>query len=151
MFTKFGKEKTLFKNSSFRVKYGTIDARTLKAIYIDIESWVEPQSICNFDSQIRLNRTKLISNIKKKLDTSFFNENFIVDLDLRSSGMMLNKKSFMLLEITLYPKSVVKFNSEILKEKIHAITGVAIDTIKENNYTFNSNKRNETRRTDRAN
>jgi len=141
MFTKFGKEKLLFKNNSFRVKYGTIDARTLNAIYINIESWVEPQSVCNFDSEIRLTRNRIINKIKNKLDKTFFNEYFIVDLDLKSSGMNLNKQSFMLLEITMYPKKYIKFNSDALQQKITDTTNIVIDTLLENNYKFNSNKK----------
>ena len=94
MQTKFGKEKKLFKTDSFRVKYGTIDATKLNAIYIDIESWVEPQELLNFDSNIRITRKNILFKLKESLDYDFFSENFIVDLDLRSSGMHLNKKSF---------------------------------------------------------
>ena len=117
MQTKFGKEKKLFKTDSFRVKYGTIDATKLNAIYIDIESWVEPQELLNFDSNIRITRKNILLKLKETLDYDFFSENFIVDLDLRSSGMHLNKKSFMFIEITVFPKKYLKFNSEILIKK----------------------------------
>ena len=40
MQTKFGKEKKLFTDEKFRVKYGTIDALKLNAIYLNVESWV---------------------------------------------------------------------------------------------------------------
>ena len=66
MQTKFGKEKKLFKTDSFRVKYGTIDATKLNAIYIDIESWVEPQELLNFDSNIRITRKNILLKLKKK-------------------------------------------------------------------------------------
>jgi hypothetical protein len=140
MFSKFGKEKKLFKNESFRVKYGTIDALKLNAIYINIESWVQPKEIINFESNIRLTRKNIISEIKKTIDLDFFFENFIVDLDLRSSGMSLNKKSFMFVEVTVYPKNFMKFNSEQIKTQVLNISKAAIDAVQKNNFIFYSKK-----------
>jgi hypothetical protein len=140
MFTKFGKEKALFKNDSFRVKYGTIDASKLNALYIDIESWVQPNEIINFDSEIRIIRKKIITKIKEKLDKDFFYENFIVDLDLRSSGLSINKKSFMFIEVTVYPKKFIKFNSEVLMNQVKNLASITIDTVQKNNFKFFSKK-----------
>ena len=75
MFKKFGKEKTLFKNDSFRVKYGTVDASKLNAVYINVESWVEPNEIINFDSKIRTIRNEIITKLKENLDKNFLYEN----------------------------------------------------------------------------
>ena len=132
MFTKFGKEKTLFKNDSFRVKYGTIDASKLNALYIDVESWVQPNEIINFDNKIRIIRKDIISKLKENLDKTFFHENFIVDLDLRSSGLSLNKKSFMFIEVTVYPKKFIKFNSEVLMNQVKNLASITIDTVQKN-------------------
>lgn len=142
MFSKFGKEKNLFKTNSFRVKYGTVDARTVDAIYIEVASWVEPIELINFESQVRLMRNKIILDIKKNLDKAFFYDRFIVDLDLRSSGMMLNKKSFMLLEITVYPKAQHKFNADYLKSNIKQIAEHAIASAQKNKLKFYSTKNN---------
>lgn len=137
---KFGKEKKLFKTDSFRVKYGTVDATKLNAIYIDIESWIEPQEIINFDSNIRITRKNIILKLKETLDYDLFSDNFIVDLDLRSSGMCLHKKSFMFIEITVYPKKYLKFNSEILIKKTKDIATSAISVIQNNNFKFYAKK-----------
>lgn len=140
MQTKFGKEKKLFKTDSFRVKYGTIDATKLNAIYIDIESWVEPQELLNFDSNIRITRNNILLKLKETLDYDLFSQNFIVDLDLRSSGMYLNKKSFMFIEITVFPKKYLKFNSEILIKKTKDIAATAISVVQKNNFKFYAKK-----------
>jgi hypothetical protein len=140
MFTKFGKEKSLFKNDSFRVKYGTIDASKLNALYIDVESWVQPNEIINFDNKIRIIRKDIISKLKENLDKTFFHENFIVDLDLRSSGLSLNKKSFMFIEVTVYPKKFIKFNSEALTNQVTSLALQTIDTVQKNNFKFFSKK-----------
>jgi hypothetical protein len=140
MFTKFGKEKALFKNDSFRVKYGTIDASKLNALYINVESWVQPNEIINFDNKIRTIRKDIISKLKENLDKTFFHENFIVDLDLRSSGLSLNKKSFMFIEVTVYPKKFIKFNSEALTNQVTILALQTIDTVQKNNFKFFSKK-----------
>jgi hypothetical protein len=140
MRSKFGKEKTLFKTEKFRVKYGTIDAIKLNAIYINIESWIEPQKIVNFESNIRLTRTKIIQNIKQMDCFDLFSKNLIVDLDLRSSGMCLGKKSFMYIQITLFPQTQIKFNSPELLAQITQIANRTIETINMNEYHFSSKK-----------
>jgi hypothetical protein len=140
MFKKFGKEKTLFKNDSFRVKYGTVDASKLNAVYINVESWVEPNEIINFDSKIRTIRNEIITKLKENLDKNFLYENFIVDLDLRSSGLTLNKKSFMFIEVTVYPKKFIKFNSEVLINQATNLALQTIETVKKNNFKFFSKK-----------
>jgi hypothetical protein len=40
-------------------------------------------------------RKQIIVNVKDKIDKVYFKQNFIVDLDLRASGMSDDKKSFM--------------------------------------------------------
>ena len=140
MQTKFGKEKKLFKTDSFRVKYGTIDATKLNAIYVDIESWIEPQELLNFDSNIRITRKNILLKLKETLDYDLFSENFIVDLDLRSSGMCLNKKSFMFIEVTVFPKKYLKFNSETLIKKTKDIAITAISVVQNNNFKFYAKK-----------
>lgn len=146
MFSKFGKEKTLFKTESFRVKYGTIDARTLDAIYIEIASWVEPLEMMDFESQIRLMRKKIINDLQNNINKNFFYEKFIVDLDLRSSGMMTNKKSFMMIEITVYPKTKHLFNSDYVKSNIKQIAESTIASVRKNKLKFYSKKINAKRR-----
>jgi hypothetical protein len=140
MLTKFGKEKKLFKTESFRVKYGTIDATKLNAVYIDIESWIQPQELINFDSNVRITRKNILLKLKETLDYDLFSENFIVDLDLRSSGMNLNKKSFMFIEVTIFPKKHLKFNSETLIKKTKEIALTTISVVQNNNFKFYAKK-----------
>lgn len=140
MFSKFGKEKKLFRDNRFRVKYGTIDASKLNAIYIDIESWVQPTEITNFESTIRLLRRNIMCELSTHIDQNFFNKNFIVDLDLRASGMGLNKKSFMLLEITLYPKIKTKFSSDLVFNRVDSITKFIVSILEKNKFKYNSSK-----------
>lgn len=140
MFCKFGKEKRVLKNNEFRIKYGTVDALKLNSIYIVIESWVQPTEILNYETYIRLMRRQIILTLSKQLDLETFNKHFIVDLDLRSSGMDPKRKSFMLLEVTLYPKIKVKFNSQLLFNNVNHVSNIIIECLKNNNFKFNSSK-----------
>jgi len=141
MQSKFGKEKKLFTNEKFRVKYGTIDAVKLNAIYINIDSWVKPGEIDNYESYIRFIRKGVILKIKEDLNTEVLSKNIIVDLDLRASGMSKGKKSFMSIEITIYPIIKTEFNSDIIKQNVSAIVSNAIESLELNELTFYSKKK----------
>lgn len=140
MFCKFGKEKKVLKNNEFRIKYGTVDALKLNSIYLVIESWVTPTEELNYESYVRLMRRQIILTLNRHLDLDIFNKHFIVDLDLRSSGMSTDRKSFMLLEITLYPKIKPKFNSQILLNNVNVVSNIILESLKKNKFKFNSNK-----------
>ncbi len=143
MQTKFGKEKKLFVDDKFRVKYGTIDAVKLNAVYLNVESWVIPQETENYESFIRSIRKKIMINIKDNLDKTTFNEYFIVDLDLRASGMSLNKKSFMFVEVTVYPKEKIKFNSTLMFKNMKELSNLVIEALQQNKLDFYSKKIND--------
>lgn len=139
---KFGKEKKLFTNESFRVKYGTIDAVKLNAIYVNVESWVQPKDTENYESYIRSMRKKIIIKIKDNIDRTYFNDNFIVDLDLRASGMSIDKKSFMFIELTVYPQEKLKFNSPLMFKKMRELSNLIIESLEQNKLTYFSKKSN---------
>jgi hypothetical protein len=139
---KFGKEKKLFIDDKFRVKYGTIDAIKLNAVYLNIESWVQPRDIENYDSYIRLMRRDIMLKIRDNIDKITFNENFIVDLDLRASGMSTDKKSFMFIELTVYPKEKIKFNSDLMFKKMQELSNLIIESLEKNKLNYFSKKSN---------
>ena len=61
--------------------------------------------------------------IYETLDNNMIKENFIVDLDLRASGIVLSKKSFLNLEINFYLKEDnVDFKSPKLKSYMKTIS-----------------------------
>jgi hypothetical protein len=145
---KFGKEKKLYVDERFRVKYGTIDAVKLNAVYLNVESWVQPREIDNYDSYIRLMRKQIIYKIKDNIDITTFNENFIVDLDLRGSGMSSDKKSFMFIELTIYPKEKLKFNSTLMFKKMQELSNLIVESLEQNKLNYFSKKSNDRTRRD---
>lgn len=111
---------SIFENA--KCVYGTVDSINFKSLYLNIQSWVEPKKeVTNWDRVTgNLNR-QIKHTLLEVVDNNMFENNFIVDLDLRSSGIQLNKKSFMNLEITLFIKEPIDFKSSSLKERVKKI------------------------------
>ena len=124
------------KNS--KVIYGTVDSISLKSIYLNIQTWVEPIVEIENWNRVVLNLSRSIKHtIFNNLDKNYFEQNFIVDLDLRSSGLVLEKKSFLNLEITFFNKpSIDDFKSFKLKELLKNITKTVIQENLSNNKYF---------------
>ena len=86
-----------------KVHYGTVDSKEFKSLYLNLQTWVEPKDDYENWNRIVLNMNRAIKHsIHDNLDKNLFDEKFIVDLDLRTSGLNLKKKSFMNLEINLF-------------------------------------------------
>lgn len=108
---------TGFRNS--KVSYGTVDSKELKSIYLNIQTWAQPIDEYERWDRIILNMTRSIKHsIYNNIDKNYFDTKFIVDLDLRSSGLQLNKKSFMNLEVNLFLLEPIDFKSPKLKKII---------------------------------
>ena len=109
-----------YKN--FKTCYGTVDSKNLKSVYINIQSWVEPKKVLeNWGREVSyLNR--LVKQLLLEISDKFmFYSKFIVDLDLRTSGILYGKKSFLNLEINLYVTEEIDFKSTEIKESIKNI------------------------------
>jgi len=134
---KKGKTSKLNIFDDAKCYYGTVDSKNLKSIYLVLQTWVEP--INEYD-----NWTKITGEIKRKIlhtllevvDYTTFEKKQIVDLDLRTSGIQKNKKSFLNLEITLYiHNDNFDFKSLILRSKIkNILTSIYKDELKNSKY-----------------
>ena len=117
---KKGKTSKIQGFKSMKVTYGTVDSVNLKSIYLNIQTWVQPIKESLNWSRVVLNMCRAIKHvIYDILDQSLFDDKFIVDLDLRSSGLVIGKKSFLNLEINFYLKNnETDFKSQTLKTHI---------------------------------
>ena len=115
---KRGKEITLDVSSNYKVKLGTVDNKNSKSIYISLSAWGEllpTNDIINYDGVISKLRKQIKHNINSTINTEDFHKNkYIVDLDMRSSGISNQKRSFMSCEITLYQKNNISINMPFL-------------------------------------
>jgi hypothetical protein len=145
---KKGKTSKLNVFDDAKCYYGTVDSKNFKSVYIILQTWIEP-------IQEDQNWTKLIGEIKRQIqhtlleviDITIFERKQIVDLDLRTSGIQKNKKSFFNLELTLFiHNQFIDFKSLMLKNKIkNILNSIYKDDLKNNKYfTLSKSKVKET-------
>ena len=134
---KKGKTSLLHGFKTAKIVYGTVDSIKLKSLYLNIQTWVEPIYECDNWTRTVLNLSRSIKHsIYESINKNIFNDKFIVDLDLRSSGLNLNKKSFMNLEINFYIiQEDLDFKCEEIKQSLQQIT----EQIFNNNFLNNEN------------
>ena len=93
---KKGKTSKIIGFDSIKVTYGTVDSKNLKSVYLNIQTWATPQITSDNWNRVVANLSRNIKhNILDVIDLEIFQSNYIVDLDLRTSGIQTNKKSFM--------------------------------------------------------
>lgn len=116
---KKGKTVKLSGYRSFKSHYGTIDSTNLKSIFLNIQTWVEPKDEVENWNRVVLNMTRSVKHtVLENINKEYFDTKFIVDLDLRTSGLQLKKKSFLNLEINLFLLQEVDFKSPKLKKLV---------------------------------
>jgi hypothetical protein len=120
---KKGKTAKINGLENVKCSYGTVDSKELKSIYVVLQTWVEP--IKDVEKWVRVTgnlKRQIQHTLLEVVDNNIFEKNCIVDLDLRTSGIQLEKRSFMNLEITLFVKDKnMDFKSVLLKDKIKKI------------------------------
>lgn len=132
---KKGKCVKLQLNDKLKTSYGTVDSKDLKSIYINIQSWVTPKLELENWNRIVCNLSRELKHtVFDTIDQNIFKKNSIIDLDLRTSGILPNKKSFFNLEINLYLDKPYEFKSNEIKNSVKKI----IKTI--NNLNINENE-----------
>lgn len=122
---KTGKTLKLSGFDNLKVSYGTVDFKNFKSLYLNIQSWLQPKvDLENWERVVGNLRKDVKGVIYEFLNSTYFESNFIVDLDLRTSGIQYGKKSFMNLEITFYVKSNIDFKSIEIKNEIQYLSNL---------------------------
>jgi hypothetical protein len=119
-----------------KVHYGTVDSKEFKSLYLNLQTWVEPKDDYENWNRIVLNMNRAIKHsVFENIDKNLFDDKFIVDLDLRTSGLQLKKKSFMNLEINLFLTQEIDFKSTKLKKSLkNIIKEIYSDVLTKNGY-----------------
>ena len=134
---KKGKTSQIQGFKSTKVVYGTVDSINFKSLYLNLQTWVEPIKDTENWNRVVLNLSREIRHIvHNSIDRLLFDDNFIVDLDLRSSGLKFQKKSFMNLEVNFYViEENLDFKSKQIKDTLLKITNkIYKDNFYDNNY-----------------
>jgi hypothetical protein len=118
---KTGKYIPLGTYDDVKIGYGTVDFKNLKTIYLKLNSWVQPENETDdFDHMIHKSRRK-VKEIIYNLKNPYFKQQSIVDLDIRTKGIKLEKRSFMNLEVTLYVDNQFDVKSKEIKSNVKDI------------------------------
>ena len=136
---KTGKFIPLGHHKNVKIGYGTIDYKNLKTIYLKLDAWVLPEFDDDFNQIIFKTRREIKSQINS-LNSILFKKECIVDLDIRTKGIRLDKKSFMNLEVTLYSKDQFDIKEVKIKNQIKGILEDIIDDCLCNKNLFNFHK-----------
>lgn len=144
---KLGKEVKLNLLPNYKTKVGTVNNKESKSIYINLSAWGEINDVnqnTNYDSIVSGIRKKIKQKINSNVDKELFhNDKYIVDLDMRTSGFVNTKRSFMSCEITLYQKRGLPINQPNLLESSKSIIYNIVNTCLDNNsyFTFYKTKK----------
>jgi len=134
---KIGKYIPLGTYKDVKIGYGTVDFKNLKTIYLKFNSWVQPENESDdFDYTISKSR-RTIKEIIYNLQNVNFKRQSIVDLDIRTKGIKLEKRSFMNLEVTLYVEKQFDVKSKEIKNSLKDIIINVIDNGLDNKKLFN--------------
>jgi hypothetical protein len=135
-----GKFINLGEYKKIKLGYGTVDYKNLKTIYLKFNSWLEPNDEYEDYDKILNSSKRKIKDIIYHLKNEKFRESCIVDLDVRTKGLKLNKRSFMNLEITLYVKNYFDIKNKEIKNDLKELMHDIIDDTLDNNYLYNFNQ-----------
>ena len=144
---KLGKEIKLDLLGNYKTKIGTVNNKESKSLYLNLCAWVElKEEYENFNYEFFLSnvRKKIKQKISNTINKELFYENkYIVDLDMRTSGLNINKRSFMSCEITLYQKKYLPINKINIVENTKKIIYDVVNECLENNsvFTFHKSKK----------
>jgi len=134
---KTGKQFKLNLNKDFNTYYGSVDYKKPKSVYINISSWFSPLKECE-------NWDRAVSNLKRNIqyhisstdmNNLFLEKKQIVDLDIRTSGIRKNKRSYMNCEITLFLSKEEPIKSTNIKTAVQSLlSNVITDSLKVSPY-----------------
>ena len=137
---KTGKYIPLGTYNDVKIGYGTVDFRNLKTVYLKFNSWLQPENETDdFDETIHKSRRK-VKEIVYNLKNPLFKQQSIVDLDIRTKGIKLEKRSFMNMEVTLYVNNQFDVKSKDIKVNIKNILTTIVDGGLADKKLFNFNK-----------
>lgn len=135
-----GKEIKLNLKNNFNVIIGTVDNKNTVAVYLKLSAWAEPtdkDDSINYSSIIRKLDKSVRSHTFKNINKdNFYHDMSIINLDLRESGVMYNKKSFISCELTLFQKGNHQINSDFMVNELTNIGQKLIEDVFDKNEYF---------------
>ena len=142
---KKGKSVKINLYTPIKTVYGTVDSKNLKSLYINMQSWVTPKFEHNNWNRVVCNLSRDIKHsVFNSINHKLFKEQSIFDLDLRTSGILHGKKSFLNLEVNLYTNNEMDFKCSEIKESVKTIIkNIVKENVIQNKYFEFSPSKNE--------
>jgi len=140
---KTGKYIPLGTYNNVKNGYGTVDYKNLKTIYLKLNSWVQPNNDTEDFNDLIFKSRRDIKKLIYDLNSEYFKPQSIVDLDIRTKGIKIEKKSFMNLEITLFVNKPFDVKSKQIKNNIKILIENIINNClsDKNLYNFHKTKK----------
>ena len=140
---KTGKYIPLGIYNNVKVGYGTVDFKNLKTIYIKLNSWLQPEIENNDYDNLIFKTRKQIKQIIYNMGNVNFKQQCIVDLDIRTKGIKMEKRSFMNLEVTLYVDKFFDVKTKETKTLMRTIMETIVDNglTDKNLFNFHNTKK----------
>lgn len=125
---------------NYNIIYGTIDKNQPKSLYIKITGWGNPKNYTE-ERDYKLIIKRLNKRITKFIyneidDKVFIKEKTMTDFDMRDSGIINTKSSFMNCEITLYQVESYLINSYEITESLNILSKSLIENVLNTNEFF---------------
>ena len=144
MIRKKGKKIKINAHSNYKTVSGTVDNRNPKSVYVSISSWARPKidEDINYDKILTSINNRVKRTVANNMNTDMFDSRrYIIDFDMKSSGIRYGKKSFMNCEITLYQKLKLKLNEDNLQRELKSIIDNVIKEVFTENQYFSFEKK----------
>jgi len=141
--TKNGKQLATKNYENYRVVSGTVDNKNPKALYISISAWGETliNEDINYGSVIRSISKDIKKMLSRNLNSNlFYTDRCIIDFDMRESGIVYSKKSYMNCEITLFQKNLFKLQEKNIQSELNDMTELITKEILEDTEYFRFTK-----------
>ena len=140
-----GKEMNLKSSDNYTVKLGTVNNKEPKCVYFEIKGWVTPteSSELNYAQIVSRLTKRTKSKLYQSIDKNkFHGEVFILDLDLRESGIQHGKKSYFNCEVSLFQENDIKKLPDLIPD-IEKMTNTIITEVFEpfEYFTFHKKKK----------
>jgi hypothetical protein len=124
---KTGKYIPLGIYNNVKVGYGTVDFKNLKTVYLKLNSWLQPEIEDEDYDNLIFKTRRQIKQIIYNMGNANFKQQCIVDLDIRTKGIKMEKRSFMNLEITLYVDKFFDVKTKEVKTLMRTIMETVVD------------------------
>lgn len=135
------------ENDKFKVKLGTINRKNPSVVYVECGGYITPTiDKDDYENDAFLLRKNFNKNLRDNLLTSpLFENKFICDFDIRTSGLKKNKKSFVSIQYHLRQPVDNVLSLDLLKEKSEDLINNVLESFNEDlishNFKICKNKR----------